>query len=84
VSGQIQAPAVLTPGKDPRYALNKKLSGPQSLSGRYGEVKILGRTRAGTPKLGCAARSQSLLDCYRVCHWAHKGVLGLEHRPLFV
>jgi hypothetical protein len=35
VSGQYHAPAALYPrGKDPRYPLDKRLSGPQSRSGR--------------------------------------------------
>jgi hypothetical protein len=28
-------------GKSPRYLLDRRLGGPQSLSGRYGEMKIL-------------------------------------------
>jgi hypothetical protein len=34
VSGQVHAPTALPPGKSPR------LGGPQSRSGRYGEVNI--------------------------------------------
>jgi hypothetical protein len=40
VSGQLHAPAALLPGKRPRYPFYKRLIGPQSRSGRYGEVKI--------------------------------------------
>jgi hypothetical protein len=40
VSGQLQAPAALRPGKGPRYPFYRRLGGPQSRSGRYGEVKI--------------------------------------------
>jgi hypothetical protein len=37
VSGQLHAPAALPPGKKPRYPLDRRLSGPQSRSGRRGE-----------------------------------------------
>jgi hypothetical protein len=40
VSGQLHAPAALPPGKRPRYPFYRRLGGPQSRSGRYGEVKI--------------------------------------------
>jgi hypothetical protein len=40
VSGQLHAPAALPPGKRPRYSFDRRLGGPQSRSGRYGEVKI--------------------------------------------
>jgi hypothetical protein len=40
VSGQLHAPAALPPGKSPRYQFYRRLGGPQSRSGRYGEVKI--------------------------------------------
>jgi hypothetical protein len=36
-------------GKSPLYALDKRLVGPQSRSGRYGEVKILDPTGTRTP-----------------------------------
>jgi hypothetical protein len=39
VSGQLHAPAALPPGKDPQYALDRRLGGPQSRSGRGGEEK---------------------------------------------
>jgi hypothetical protein len=38
LSGQIHAPAALPPGKDPRYALDRRLGGTQNRSGR-GEEK---------------------------------------------
>jgi hypothetical protein len=38
-SGQIHAPAALTPGKSPRYPLYRRLGGSQSRSGRGGEEK---------------------------------------------
>jgi hypothetical protein len=41
VSGQLHAPAALPPGKEPRYALDRRLDGPQSRSGRCGEEKNL-------------------------------------------
>jgi hypothetical protein len=40
VSGQLHAPAALPPGKSPRYPFYRRLGGPQSRSGRYGEEKI--------------------------------------------
>jgi hypothetical protein len=40
VSGQLHAPATLPPGKNPRYLFYRRLGGPQSRSGRYGEVNI--------------------------------------------
>jgi hypothetical protein len=40
VSGQFHAPAALPPGKSPRYPFYRRLGGPQSWYGRYGEVKI--------------------------------------------
>jgi hypothetical protein len=39
VSGQFHAPAALHPGKSPLYPLDRRLSGPQSRSGRGGEEK---------------------------------------------
>jgi hypothetical protein len=38
VSGQLHAPAALPPGKSPQYPFDRRLGGPQSRSGRYGEV----------------------------------------------
>jgi hypothetical protein len=40
VSGQLHAPAASPPGKSSRYPFYRRLGGPQSRSGRYGEVKI--------------------------------------------
>jgi hypothetical protein len=36
-------------GRSPRYPLDRRLSGPQSQSGRFGEEKILGSTGTWTP-----------------------------------
>jgi hypothetical protein len=50
VSGQLHAPAALPPRKDtPRYPFYRRLGGPQSRSGRYGEVKIFYPTGTRTP-----------------------------------
>jgi hypothetical protein len=49
VTGQLHAPADFAPGKDPRYPLDRRLSGPESPSGRHGEVKILAPTGTRTP-----------------------------------
>jgi hypothetical protein len=38
---QLQAPAALLPGKQLRYSLYRRLSGPLSRSGRYGKEKDL-------------------------------------------
>jgi hypothetical protein len=53
--GQLHVPAALSPGKSPRYPLDKKLGGPQSRSGRCREVKILDPTwtRTPTPRSSC-------------------------------
>jgi hypothetical protein len=54
-------PCHFTPGKKPRYPFYRRLRGPQSRSGRYGEVKIFYPTGTRTPALpGRPARSQSL------------------------
>jgi hypothetical protein len=37
VSGQLHVPAALPPGKKPWYPLDRRLGGPQSLSGHAGE-----------------------------------------------
>jgi hypothetical protein len=49
VSGQLHAPAALPPGKSPRYPFYRRLGGPQSRSGRYGEVKNFDPTGTRTP-----------------------------------
>jgi hypothetical protein len=36
-SGQLHAPAALTPGKNPWYLLDRRLGGPQSRFGRGGK-----------------------------------------------
>jgi hypothetical protein len=53
--------AALLPGKEPQYPLDRRLGGPQSRSGRHGEVKILDPTgtRNSDPS-GRPAHSQSL------------------------
>jgi hypothetical protein len=61
VSGQLHAPAALPPGKSPRYPFYRRLGGPQSRSGRCGEVKVFYPTGTRTSALpGRPARSQSL------------------------
>jgi hypothetical protein len=49
VSGQLHAPAALPPGKSPRYPFYRRLGGPQSRSGRYGEVKNFYPSGTWTP-----------------------------------
>jgi hypothetical protein len=58
VSGFLQAAAALLPGKLPSYPLNRKLVGPQSLPGRYGEEKNLAPAGITT------AAVQPLALCY--------------------
>jgi hypothetical protein len=41
MSGHLHASAVLTPTRNPQYPLNRKLGGPQSRFGRFGEEKNL-------------------------------------------
>lgn len=41
MSVRLHAPAALTPAKEPQYALDMRLSGHRSGSGRCGKVKIL-------------------------------------------
>jgi hypothetical protein len=50
VSGQLHAPAALPPGKSSRYLLYRRLGGPQSRSGRHGEVLIPSRNVHGGSK----------------------------------
>jgi hypothetical protein len=49
LSRQLHVPTALPPEKDPRYPLDRRLGGPQSLSGRRGEDKILDPTETRTP-----------------------------------
>jgi hypothetical protein len=49
VSGQLHVPAALPPGKSSRYPFYRRLGGPQSRSGWYGEVKIFYPTGTRTP-----------------------------------
>jgi hypothetical protein len=39
VSGQLHAPAALSPGKEPCYSLDRRVGGLQSRSGRGGDEK---------------------------------------------
>jgi hypothetical protein len=49
VSGQVDAPAALPPGKEPWYPLDRRLGGPQSRSGQRGEEQILDPTGTRIP-----------------------------------
>jgi hypothetical protein len=60
VSDQLHAPAALTPGKLPRYSLDRRLGEPHSRSRRRGEENILDTTEIRTPTLGRPVRSQPL------------------------
>jgi hypothetical protein len=52
MTAQFHALTALPPGKEAPEPIDKKLDGPQSKSGRYGEVTILDPTRtdALTPR----------------------------------
>jgi hypothetical protein len=60
MSGQLHTPTALPPGIEPRYPLHRRLGGPQSLSGRYREEKILTIPGLELRHLGRPARRQSL------------------------
>jgi hypothetical protein len=49
VSGQLHAPAALSPGNKPRYPFYMRLGGSQSRSGRHGGQKILYPIGTRTP-----------------------------------
>jgi hypothetical protein len=49
MSGQLHAPTALPTGKSPQYPFYRRLGGPQSCSGQYGEVKIFDPTGTRTP-----------------------------------
>jgi hypothetical protein len=44
-------PAALPPGRSPRYPFYRRFGGPQSRSGRYGEVKMFDPTGTQIPAL---------------------------------
>jgi hypothetical protein len=60
VSGQLHAPAALPPGKSPWYPFYRRLGGPWSWSGRYGEVKIFYPTQ----QVGRTSYNFSILHKY--------------------
>jgi hypothetical protein len=60
MNGQLRDLATLPPGKEPKYPLDRRLGGPQSWSGRDGEMKILDLTATRTPTLCHTAHSQLL------------------------
>jgi hypothetical protein len=57
---QFHAPASLPTGKEPLVYVGKRLGGPQSRPGRYGEQKILDPTGTRTSRLVV----QPLGSCY--------------------
>jgi hypothetical protein len=61
VSGQLQAPAALPPGKDPLVSLDRRLGGPQSRSGRGGEEKNSQPRRESNPRTPIV---QPVAQCY--------------------
>jgi hypothetical protein len=60
VSGQLHAPAALTPGKETLYPLDRRLGEPQNRSGRRGEEKIFTLPGLKLLPLGRPVRSLSL------------------------
>jgi hypothetical protein len=74
VSGKLH-----TLGKEPRYPLNKRLGGPQSRSGRFGE-EILVPARILTP----ARPPRSLVTILRSAHfWDITDVSGQRVGSIF-
>jgi hypothetical protein len=83
VSSQPHVPAALPSGIDPPYLFDRRLGGPQSPSGRYGEKKNLwplpaiephfvGRPASGPwqePNIGCLCFS--ILGIFVVSHKIH-------------
>jgi hypothetical protein len=63
MSGQLHAPAALSPRKEPPAPLDRRLGGPHNQSGRRGEKKILDLigTRTPTPV------AQPVASCYTDC-----------------
>jgi hypothetical protein len=57
VSGEFHDPVALIPGQEPRYALDRRMGGPQSRSGRGGEEKSI----QSLPLQGTENRSSSSL-----------------------
>jgi hypothetical protein len=49
VSGQLDTPIALPPGKSLRYSLNRRLGGPKSRSGRGGEENNPSASRGSSP-----------------------------------
>ena len=65
VSGQLNAPAALPPGKDPRYPLNRRLAGLQNQFGHFEEEKNLVSLRAFEPSDRPALGLMAILKfCY--------------------
>jgi hypothetical protein len=60
VSEQLHISPALPPRKSPRYPLDRRFSGPENLSERRGEDKILAPIETRTPTLGRPTHSQSL------------------------
>jgi hypothetical protein len=47
----VTTPCRFTPGKEPRYSLNRSLGGPHSRSGRFGEKKNLSPLQGFEPRI---------------------------------
>jgi hypothetical protein len=70
MSGQFYAPAALTPGKEPRYPLDRRLDGPRSRYGRCGEQKNIAPAEIQTPAIQPVAISTGLATHL---HWKSNG-----------
>jgi hypothetical protein len=84
VSGQLDAPAALPPGKEPRYPLYRRLGGPQSQSGRCGEEKILHPTGTQTSNsrvIQPIASRYTYYDLPFPCKWDICKYLNLDPLP---
>jgi hypothetical protein len=80
MSGQHHAPAALSPGKEPRYLLDRRLGGLQNWSGRRGKDRDIAPngTRTQTPR----SYSPLLLDiASRYTHCAIPARLAMGENP---
>jgi len=60
MNGQLYIPGVLPPGNEPHYPVTKRLGGPQTWSGRFGEAEIRGPWRESKDSSVVQAVAQSL------------------------
>jgi hypothetical protein len=68
--------------KSPRYPLDRRLGGPQSRSGRFGEVKIIDPTGTRTPTP--QSSNSRYTDCAIPAPWRSLKIQYLHHRKYTV